>query len=273
MSGHGTPPLFAGPRIRPSSRDPQTGAPPESSQAPPLPEDVSAGSVSTIDWDAVSNDLDREGVAVLPPLLDRATCASLRETFDDHARFRSTINMARYNFGEGQYRYFARPLPNLVARLRAALYPPLAQIANTWAQRLGSADDWPDTLEGLTDRCRAAGQLRPTPLLLKYQPGDYNCLHQDLYGEVHFPLQVVFLLSDPGTDFDGGELVVVEQRPRLQSRPMVIPLAQGGGAIIPVRERPRASTRGWSRSQMRHGVSRVRRGERFTLGIIFHDAA
>lgn len=229
--------------------------------------------LAALDWEVTAGALDRDGFAVTPPLLDGATCQRLRELFDDDAQFRSTIDMAHHSFGEGRYRYFAYPLPALISTLRFALYPPLAQIANTWAERLGESTCWPETHEGLLADCRAAGQVRPTPLILRYGSGDYNCLHQDLYGEIHFPLQVIFMLSHPEKDFEGGELAIVEHRPRLQSRFAVISIPQGACAMIPVRDRPRATKRGWSRSQVRHGVSRVRAGERFTLGIIFHDAA
>ena len=257
----------------------------------PLPTGTLTVRLAQLDWPALVDHLDREGFAVTPTLLEATECAELKATFDRPAydaadgllwsagdghpvRFRSTIDMARYNFGQGCYRYFARPLPGIVDQLRTDLYPPLAKVANQWNSRLadGPPDVWPSSLQGLTERCAKAGQQRPTPLLLRYREGDYNCLHQDLYGDVHFPLQVVVMLSDPRRDFSGGELVLVEQRPRLQSRPIVVPLALGEAAIIPVRDRPRLAKRGWSRSQMRHGVSRIRSGERFTLGIIFHDA-
>ncbi len=228
--------------------------------------------LASVDWDRVVGAMDEDGHAVLPRLLDDQTCAQLCSGFEDDHAYRSTIDMARFSFGQGRYRYFRRPLPAAVASLRSSLYPPLAEIANRWAERLGAPVAWPPDHDALLDRCRAAGQTRPTPLILRYRAGDYNCLHQDLYGEVHFPLQVVFMLSEPHRDFEGGELVLVEQRPRMQSRATVVPLTKGAAVVIPVKDRPRSSTRGWSRSQMRHGVSPVRRGERFTLGIIFHDA-
>jgi hypothetical protein len=225
-----------------------------------------------LDWAAVAEALDGEGYATLPALLSAGECRRLRERFDEEPLFRATIDMARYNFGRGTYRYFAYPLPDDVQALRAALYPPLARIANDWAKRLGQPAEWPESLAELTAHCHRHGQARPTPLLLRYGSGDYNCLHQDLYGPIHFPLQVIVMLSDPGRDFSGGELVLVEQRPRMQSRPMVVPLALGAAAIVPVRERPRLGTRGYHRVQMRHGVSRVSCGTRTTLGVIFHDA-
>ena len=229
--------------------------------------------LARVDWATLAAAIDGDGFATTEPLLTAGECAGLRRAYSDDHAFRSTIDMARHSFGEGQYRYFARPLPPLVESLRTAMYAPLADIANQWAERLGAVGDWPKDHRSLIERCVEAGQTRPTPLLLRYREGDYNCLHQDLYGQVHFPLQVVFLLSEPGADFEGGELVLVEHRPRLQSRPMVVPLAMGAAAIVPVRERPRLGRRGWSKSTVRHGVSRVRRGQRFTLGLIFHDAA
>jgi hypothetical protein len=181
--------------------------------------------------------------------------------------------MARHGFGNGEYKYFARPLPVLVMTLREALYERLAPIANSWSECLGDAAPWPASHGSLVARCAAAGQTRPTPLLLRYGSGDYNCLHQDLYGDIHFPLQAILLLDRPGIDFHGGELILVEQRPRRQSRPMVVPLTQGAIAVIPVKERPVQGVRGTSRVQIRHGVSKVHRRLRRTLGLIFHDAA
>ena len=225
-------------------------------------------------WDDLRCRLNTEGYAVTEPFLDEATCTALRERYDDpDTPFRSTVDMARYNFGRGQYRYFDYPLPEVVAGLREAFYAELAPVANEWERRLGGDADWPEHLAELTARCHAADQPRPTPLLLRYRDGDYNCLHQDLYGPIHFPLQVVVMLSRRGEDFDGGDLVVVEQRPRMQSRPRVIDLSQGAAAIIPVRERPRQGSRGYHRAQWRHGVSDITAGERVTLGLIFHDAA
>jgi hypothetical protein len=229
--------------------------------------------VSTLDWPRISDALDAHGVATTGMLLDAATCANLRELYGDPTLFRSRIVMAHHNFGRGECQYFSAPLPALVADLRAALYPPLAAIANRWAARLNDSDRYPDTHEQFLAWCHAAGQSRPTPLLLKYGAGDYNCMHQDLYGALAFPLQVVFLLSDPGTDFSGGEFLLVEQRPRMQSRGEVVQLSLGEAAIFPVNRRPVAGARGDYRVAIRHGVSRVRSGTRFTLGIIFHDAA
>lgn len=230
--------------------------------------------VQTLDWANLRDQLNTEGFAVSGPVLSADECLKLRGAYDDPSTdFRSTVVMARYGFGRGEYKYFADPAPALVETLRMALYPPLSAIANDWEESLGKARRWPRDLSELKAMCRAAGQTRPTSLLLTYGRGDYNCLHQDLYGAVHFPLQVIFLLSAPGKDFSGGELVLVEQRPRMQSRPMIVPLVQGACAVIPVRERPKLGRNGIHRTQMRHGVSMVRSGERRTLGLIFHDAA
>lgn len=230
--------------------------------------------IGALDWPAIEASLAEQGYATTAPFLDAEACAGLRRLYDDpRTPFRSTIKMARYNFGSGEYKYFDYPLPDLVSALRRSFYARLAPIANAWADALGTRADWPAELDELLDRCRAAGQARPTPLLLKYLPGDYNCLHQDLYGPIHFPLQVIVQLSSPGRDFTGGELVLVEQRPRMQSRPILPVLLQGSAAIIPVRERPRRGTRGYHRAAMRHGVGEIRTGERQTLGLIFHDAA
>ncbi|MBS0448167.1 MAG: 2OG-Fe(II) oxygenase [Proteobacteria bacterium] len=229
--------------------------------------------VDSIDWPRVEPELDADGAAVVPRLLEPDDCAALASLYDDDARFRSRVVMARHGFGRGEYRYFARPLPDTVALLREAFYPRLVAIANRWQAALGSDVRYPATHADFIARCHAAGQRRPTPLLLRYGPGDYNCLHQDLYGDVVFPLQVVVLLSAPGRDFDGGEFVMTEQRPRMQSRPMVLPLKQGDAAVIAVSQRPVQGTRGSYRVNLRHGVSRVRAGSRHTLGIVFHDAA
>ncbi len=227
-----------------------------------------------LDWSDLARQLDVEGYALTPQLLDASTCQFLAASYDDASTaFRSTVVMARHGFGRGEYKYFARPLPPVVEALRKEFYGPLATIANSWSDKFGQGHQWPETLSALEKMCHDAGQTRPTPLLLKYGAGDYNCLHQDLYGEIHFPFQLVILLDRPGIDFDGGELVLVEQRPRMQSRPAVVPLRQGMAAIIPVRERPCVGSRGIYRTQMRHGVSQIRSGTRRTLGIIFHDAA
>jgi hypothetical protein len=225
-----------------------------------------------LDWRRIASELDEHGCALTGSLLSAETCAQLVESYEDDARFRSKIVMARHGFGQGEYKYFSAPLPQTVAALRARFYPPLAELANRWNDRLGIASRFPDNLDAFLARCHKAGQARPTPLLLKYGPGDYNCLHQDLYGEHVFPLQLAILLSEPGRDFTGGEFVLTEQRPRRQSRVEVVPLNRGEGVIFPVHHRPVAGTRGTYRVTMRHGVSRLRSGHRMTLGIIFHDA-
>jgi len=226
-----------------------------------------------VDWEAVGQSLDAEGHAVIERLLAPADCEALAGLYADDELFRSRVVMARHGFGRGEYKYLAYPLPPLVARLRDAFYPKLVPIANRWHQAMGIDVRFPATHAGFIARCHAAGQLRPTPLVLQYGEGDYNCLHQDLYGEHVFPLQVVLLLSEPGRDFTGGEFVMTEQRPRMQSRPMVLPLRQGDAAIIAVHNRPVQGTRGTYRVNLRHGVSRVRSGHRHTAGIIFHDAS
>ena len=225
-----------------------------------------------IDWHRTETDLAAHGYATLQ-LLDAPTCHELAALYDDEARFRSRVVMQKHNFGRGEYKYLCYPLPEPVASLRTMLYPPLAAIANAWRETLGEAGRLPPTLEAFLDECHAAGQTRPTPLLLRYGVDDYNCLHQDLYGPLVFPLQLTLLLSAPGDDFTGGEFVLVEQRPRAQSRAAVVPLQQGEAVIFPVHHRPAQGTRGAYRVTMRHGVSRVRSGRRHTLGIIFHDAA
>jgi uncharacterized protein len=226
-----------------------------------------------MDWDRIGEELDAYGCAVIPGLLDAGACTALAASYADAALFRSRIVMERFNFGRGEYQYFAYPLPEPVAALRTALYPPLSRIANRWHEVLGEAARYPATHEEYLARCHAAGQVRPTPLMLKYVAGDFNCLHQDLYGEHVFPLQVAVLLSRPGLDFTGGEFVLTEQRPRMQSRAEVVPLAQGDAVVFSVSQRPVNGTRSAYRVNMRHGVSRVRSGSRHTLGIIFHDAA
>lgn len=227
--------------------------------------------VEAIDWASVEEGLNMNGHASLGPLLSRVHTKKLISGYHDAARYRSTIAMARYSFGLGEYKYFAYPLPDLVARLRKELYPPLAHIANRWAKRLGAAT-YPATHKALIAKCKEAGQARPTPLILRYGEGDYNCLHQDLYGEVAFPLQVVILLSDPDKEFVGGEFVLTEQRPRMQSRARVVPMRAGEAVVFAVNERPVTGRRGDYRVKVRHGVSEVRKGERYALGVIFHDA-
>lgn len=229
--------------------------------------------IAAIDWDRAAADLDRDGWTVLPGLLSDGECDAVAALYGPSDAFRSQVVMARHGFGQGEYRYFAYPLPPLVQDLRTALYPRLTPIANRWHERMGSDVRFPADHQAFLDRCHAAGQRRPTPLLLEYQAGDYNCLHQDLYGEHVFPLQVAVLLSAPGTDFTGGEFVLTEQRPRMQSRPSVVPLGKGDAVLFAVNSRPHKGTRGDYRVTMRHGVSRLRSGKRHTLGIIFHDAA
>jgi hypothetical protein len=229
--------------------------------------------VSGIDWERVGAELDAYGCAVLPALLDAEQCKAYAAAYAQDALFRSRVVMERHGFGRGEYRYFSYPLPFGLAALRGALYPPLARIANRWQAALGLEERYPAEHAEYLARCHAAGQTRPTPLLLQYGAGDYNCLHQDLYGEHVFPLQVAVLLSRPWDDFSGGEFVLTEQRPRMQSRAEVVPLFQGDAVVFPVHTRPVNGTRGVYRVNIRHGVSRVRSGHRHTLGIIFHDAA
>ncbi|MBO9708642.1 MAG: 2OG-Fe(II) oxygenase [Caulobacter sp.] len=226
----------------------------------------------SLDWTRIVADLDAQGWALTGPLLKPETCENIAGLYPRDEGFRSRVVMARHGFGQGEYKYFAYPLPEPVQRLRAGLYGPLAQVANRWAERLGEVRRFPTELDDMLARCHGAGQLRPTPLLLTYGPGDYNCLHQDLYGEHVFPLQAAFLLDEPGRDFEGGEFVLVEQRPRQQSRPQVVPLRQGEGVIFAVRDRPAEGSRGVHRRVLRHGVSTVRSGRRRVLGVIFHDA-
>lgn len=225
-----------------------------------------------LDWKRIAADLDARGWAVTERLFDDAECAAVADLYEQDEGFRSRVVMARHGFGKGEYRYFSYPLPTAVEALREGLYPPLAWIANRWAARLGEDRRFPEALAGMLERCHAAGQTRPTPLMLKYGPGDYNCLHQDLYGEHVFPLQAAVLLDAPGADFDGGEFVIVEQRPRQQSAPSVVPLTKGRAVIFAVRERPHDGVRGVHRRILRHGVSEITRGRRRTLGVIFHDA-
>jgi uncharacterized protein len=229
--------------------------------------------VAAIDWARVSVDLDAEGSALIERLISPAECQALASLYPVEALFRSRVVMARHGFGRGEYKYFSYPLPGLVEGLRSALYPRLAPIANRWYDAMGIDVRFPDRHVDFIERCHAAGQQRPTPLLLQYGAGDYNCLHQDLYGEHVFPLQLTILLSEPGRDFEGGEFVMTEQRPRMQSRPQVVPLRQGDAVVFAVHQRPVQGTRGWYRVNLRHGVSRVRSGHRQTAGIIFHDAA
>jgi hypothetical protein len=225
-----------------------------------------------LDWRDVSTCLDTDAYAVLNGMLSAQECQSLIALYEDSERFRSRIDMKRHGFGSGEYKYFGYPLPEIVDGLRTALYPPLSGIANRWNEALGIDMRFPDDHAAFLDRCHRAGQTKPTPLILRYGMGDYNRLHQDLYGDHVFPLQVTLLLSEPGRDFTGGEFVLTNQRPRMQSRAEVVPLGQGDGVVFPVRQRPVRGTRGAYRVNLRHGVSRVRSGHRHTLGIIFHDA-
>lgn len=228
--------------------------------------------IAALDWPRLATDLDAHGCAVVPAALSSQECVALAQSYAADELFRRRIVMERHGFGRGEYKYFTYPLPDLVAGLRSALYPSLASIANRWNAALGLDVRYPDEHQAFLERCHRAGQTRPTPLLLHYGVGDYNCLHQDLYGEHVFPLQATFLLSRPGQDFTGGEFVLTEQRPRQQSRVEVVSLGQGDGVIFPVHHRPVQGGRGTYRVTLRHGVSRVRSGQRQTLGIIFHDA-
>ncbi len=228
--------------------------------------------VAGLDWQRIAADLNAHGCAVVPALLAPGECKSIEKLYAAENLFRSRVVMARHGYGRGEYQYFAYPLPELVATLRTALYPGLAAIANAWNAKLNVDTRYPENHADYLACCHRAGQTRPTPLILKYETGDYNCLHQDLYGEHLFPLQIAFLLSAPERDFTGGEFVLSEQRPRMQSRAEVVPLTRGDGVIFPVRHRPVQGARGIYRVVMRHGVSRLRSGHRHTLGIIFHDA-
>ncbi|WUJ67702.1 2OG-Fe(II) oxygenase [Kribbella soli] len=228
--------------------------------------------VAGADWDAVTAEVNDLGCALLPQLLTPTEAGRIAELYDDVSRFRATIDMARHRFGEGQYRYFDHPFPDAVEALRQALYPRLLPIARDWYSKLGRSAEWPDTLDEWLDICHAAGQTRPTPILLRYGAGDWNALHRDLYGDKVFPLQVVINLNDPGVDHTGGEFLLVEQRPRAQSRGAATLIPQGHGLLFTTRDRPVKSTRGWSASPVRHGVSPIKSGQRHTLGLVFHDA-
>ena len=228
--------------------------------------------VDKLDWQRISDELGLQGHAMIPGLFEPSQCKAVVDLYPDQDLFRSRVVMSRHGFGRGEYQYFKYPLPKLVASLRASLYPHLAPIANRWNELMKIDVRFPDTHKDFIERCHEAGQLRPTPLLLQYEAGDYNCLHQDLYGEHVFPLQIAILLSQPGRDFTGGEFILTEQRPRMQSRAEVIPLEQGDAVVFAVHHRPAQGTRGIYRVNMRHGVSRLRSGRRHTLGVIFHDA-
>ncbi len=229
--------------------------------------------VDSADWDGVTTEVNDLGGALLPQLITKAEATRLRAMYPDDHRFRATIEMSRYRFGEGEYRYFERPYPEPIEELKRALYPRLLPIARDWWRKLGRDAPWPDDLDEWLDMCHAAGQTRSTAILLKYGQGDWNALHRDLYGDLVFPLQVVIILSEPGVDHTGGELLLLEQRPRAQSRGTAMLLPHCHGFVFTTRERPVESARGWSAAPVRHGVSAVRSGERFTLGLVFHDAA
>jgi len=228
--------------------------------------------VAAFDWQALAGELDTYGCAVLPKLLSAEECRTVAALYPDERHFRSHIHMARHGFGKGEYRYFKYPLPRILGDLRAVLYPRLAGVANEWNGRMGIDERYPADHASFLERCHDAGQARPTPLLLQYVAGDFNCLHQDLYGDLAFPIQVAILLSEPGKDFTGGEFVLTEQRPRMQSRAEVVPLRQGDAVAFAVHNRPVQGSKGSYRVNLRHGVSRVRSGMRHTVGIIFHDA-
>jgi uncharacterized protein len=235
--------------------------------------DEGLATIDALNWTAIERDLDAYGCAIAPKLLSPEMCRGLAALYTEDARFRSRIVMGSHGFGRGEYKYFADPPPGLIVVLRRGFYPRLAPIADRWNEAMGVSVRYPAEHDAFLARCHQAGQTRPTPLLLRYGPGDYNCLHQDVYGEHLFPLQLAILLSEPGRDFTGGEFVLTEQRPRMQSRAEVAPLTQGDGVIFAVRERPVRGTRGTYRVNLRHGVSRIKSGERFTLGVVFHDAA
>jgi hypothetical protein len=232
-----------------------------------------AGRVGAVDWDRVGTELDQYGCALTGPLLSPGEAAQLAAMYPEAGRFRSTVDMARHRFGDGEYRYFAEPFPAAVVALKQALYPRLLPIARDWWARLGREAPWPGTLDDWLGMCHAAGQVKSTPILLKYGPGGWNALHRDLYGELVFPLQVVINLSQPGVDHTGGEFLLYEQRPRAQSRATATLIPHGHGLVFTTRDRPVRSARGWSAGPVRHGVSVIRSGQRYTLGLVFHDAA
>ena len=238
----------------------------------PVPAAAAEQRVAACDWMALTRELDSFGCAVLSQLISPEECRAIAALYPDESHFRSHVVMARHGFGKGEYRYFRYPLPDLIGDLRTALYPRLAGIANGWNERMGLDERYPDDHASFLKRCHEAGQMRPTPLLLQYVTGDFNCLHQDLYGDLAFPIQVAILLSEPGRDFTGGEFALTEQRPRMQSRVEVVPLAQGDAVAFAVHNRPVQATKGHYRVNLRHGVSRIRSGRRHTVGIIFHDA-
>jgi hypothetical protein len=266
------PPPRAGPHPNPLPEGEGANPSPSGRRWPEGP-DEGLATIDALDWPAIARDLDAYGCAVAPKLISPETCRAFAALYPDDSRFRSRVVMAKHGFGRGEYKYFAYPLPELIVALRRGFYSRLAPIADRWNEAMGVSVRYPAEHDAFLTRCRGAGQTRPTPLLLRYGPGDYNCLHQDVYGEHLFPLQVAILLSEPGRDFTGGEFVLTEQRPRMQSRAEVVSLRQGDGVIFAVRERPVQGTRGAYRVNLRHGVSRIKSGDRFTLGVIFHDAA
>jgi len=231
-----------------------------------------AGRIAALDWERIVQELDGRGWALTGPLLSVSECEDLTNAYDDEGLYRSRVVMARHNFGRGEYKYYDYPLPELIERLRREVYPHLVPVANRWARAIRSDLHYAKTLSGMLRRCREAGQTRPTPLILRYGKGDYNCLHQDLYGDVVFPIQLAVLLSQPEEDFLGGELVLTEQRARMQSRAHVVPLSLGEAVLFATSQRPARGKRGYQRASMRHGVSTLRDGHRHTLGVIFHDA-
>ncbi|MEW9304793.1 2OG-Fe(II) oxygenase [Labrys neptuniae] len=249
-----------------------SGLPRPQSASLPVPNAYGVDRVAAYDWQGLTRELDDYGCTVLDGLLSPEECRGIADLYARETHFRSHVHMARHGFGRGEYRYFAYPLPALIDELRTALYPHLAATANAWNRRMGIEAGYPATHADFLKACHSAGQNRPTPLLLQYGPGDFNCLHQDLYGDLAFPIQVAILLSEPGRDFTGGELVLTEQRPRMQSRVEVVPLRQGDAVAFAVHNRPVQGSRGSYRVNLRHGVSRVRSGQRHTLGLIFHDA-
>ena len=241
-------------------------------KSPHKPATDPAARVDALDWPQITAELDTQGCALLKSLLAPDECRAVAALYPDDGNFRSRVVMSRHGFGRGEYKYFSYPLPNLIAQLRPALYAHLQGVANRWNETMGIDIRYPQGHAAFLKRCHEAGQARPTPLLLQYEAGDFNCLHQDLYGEHVFPLQVAILLSEPGRDFTGGEFVLTEQRPRMQSRAEVVPLAQGDAVAFAVHHRPVQGTRGTYRVNLRHGVSRIRSGQRHTLGVVFHDA-
>lgn len=228
--------------------------------------------IASLDWNGIASALDAYGYAVIGPLLTPEECASLTSSYGDEKLYRKIVVMEDKGYGRGEYKYYSYPLPSLIEELRKGLYPFLAEVANRWNEAMSIDVRYPEDHKSFKARCHKAGQTKPTPLILRYEPGGYNCLHQDIYGEHVFPLQVAFLLSEPGRDFSGGEFVLTAERPGMQSSVEVVPLRQGTGVIFPVRERPVHDASGFHRADMHHGVSRVRTGERFTMGVIFHDA-